>query len=296
MTAFFDFVLSLWEPLRELIQFVIQIGLLTVVIYTALLFLKGTRAEPIMIGIVTTILSGWLLSQMFGLEVIEWILAKLPALMVFAILIIFQPELRRAFAEIGINPHRLRRSDPTGARTINALVEASYQLAAKHIGGLIAIEQDIGMRSYTEAGVKINAPLSSELLVTIFYPNTPLHDGGVVIKNGIILSAACFFPLTQTNLSRTLGTRHRAAIGITEETDAVVIIVSEEDGSVSLAHKGRLVRDIEKERLERHLTNYLVKKKSPALGAPGTANLTEHLNTVKMSILKNRRSKEESES
>ncbi len=249
-----------WTPLREMVQFIIQIGLLTVIIYTVLLFLKGTRAEPILVGIVITILSGWILSQIFGLEVIEWIIAKLPALMFFALLIIFQPEIRSVFAEIGVNPHRLISTAKTKEETINALIHSAYSLAEKKIGALITIERDIGMRFYTEAGVKINAPVSSELLSTIFYPNTPLHDGAVVIKNGIILSAACFFPLTQAEIGKSMGTRHRAGVGITEETDAVSIIVSEEEGFVSLAHKGKLVRNINAERLGRHLLNYLVKK------------------------------------
>ena len=257
-----DLIAISWSTILEWFKFAIQIGLLTIIIYMALLFMKGTRAEPILVGMVITLVSGWFLSQFFGLEVIEWILAKLPALMVFAILIIFQPELRRAFAEIGTNPHRLIGTSKNETDTIDALVEASFSLAAKHIGSLIAIERDIGLRPYSEAGVKISAPISAELLITIFYPNTPLHDGAVIVKDGIVISAACFFPLTQTQLSRTLGTRHRAGIGITEESDAVVIIVSEEDGNVSIATRGRLVRDISKERLRRHLTNYLLKRKS----------------------------------
>jgi diadenylate cyclase len=259
-----EYINRFWTPLRELLQFLIQVGLLTVIIYTVLLFLKGTRAEPILIGIVITILGGWILSQAFGLEVIEWIIAKLPALMVFALLIIFQPEIRSVFAEIGVNPHRLISTAKTKEETINALIHSAYSLAEKKIGALITIERDIGMRPYTEAGVKINAPVSSELLSTIFFPNTPLHDGAVVIKNGIILSAACFFPLTQSELGKSQGTRHRAGVGITEETDAVSIIVSEEEGFVSLAHKGRLVRNINAERLRRHLLNYLVKKDTTA--------------------------------
>ena len=261
MKSLFELLIVVWQPILELFRFAIQIGLLAAIIYMTLLFIKGTRAEPILGGIVMTILGGWFLSEILGLEVIQWILTKLPALMVFAILIIFQPEIRRAFAEIGINPHRLMKTNPNVMKTVDYLIQASFQLANKHIGALIAIERDIGMRSYTEAGISINAPVSTELLMTIFYPNTPLHDGATVIKDGILLSAACFFPLTQTPQSRTLGTRHRAGIGITEETDSVVIIVSEEDGKVSLANKGRLVKNINEERLRRHLTNFLLKAK-----------------------------------
>ena len=207
MTSFFEIVSNSWEVIRELLQFVIQIGLLTVIIYMTLLFMKGTRAEPILVGMVITILTGWFFSQFLGLEVIESILSKLPTFIVFAILIIFQPELRRAFAEIGVK-HRLISTSKKETDTIDALIEASFTLARKHIGALIAIERDIGLRSYSEAGVPIHAPVSAELLITIFYPNTPLHDGAVIIKDGLVVAAACFFPLTQTQQSRTLGTRH----------------------------------------------------------------------------------------
>ena len=271
MKSFFNFLLSI----QEFLQYTIQIAVLATIIYMTLLFIKGTRAEPILIGILMTTLAGWFFSHLLGLEVIQWIFTKLPALMVFAMLIIFQPEIRRAFAEIGINPHRLIKSNPKVSQTIDAVVEASYNLAEKHIGALIAVERDIGMRSYVESGVQINAPISPELLATIFYPNTPLHDGAVIIRDGVVISAACFFPLTQTPLSRTLGTRHRAGIGITEETDSVVIIVSEEEGKVSIANKGRLVKNIERDRLRRHLRNFLLKEKPKTVSTsqPTTSKL-----------------------
>ncbi len=285
MTLFFDFL----QIIQNLLQYLIQVGMLAAIIYTTLLFIKGTRAEPILIGIVMTILGGWFFAHLLGLEVIQWILTKLPALMVFAMLIIFQPEIRRAFAEIGINPHRFIKSNKRVSKTIDSLIETSYNLGGKHIGALIAVERDIGMRSYTESGVQINAPISVELLMTIFHPNTPLHDGAVVIKNGIILSASCFFPLTQTQLSRTLGTRHRAGIGITEETDSIVIIVSEEDGNVSVAKKGRLVKNIDKERLRRHLINFLLKEKPKTVIEQTSITPKEKMVFLKNLLIKRKR-------
>ena len=285
MTLFFDFL----QIIQNLLQYLIQVGMLAAIIYTTLLFIKGTRAEPILIGIVMTILGGWFFAHLLGLEVIQWILTKLPALMVFAMLIIFQPEIRRAFAEIGINPHRFIKSNKRVSKTIDSLIETSYNLGGKHIGALIAVERDIGMRSYTESGVQINAPISVELLMTIFHPNTPLHDGAVVIKNGIILSASCFFPLTQTQLSRTLGTRHRAGIGITEETDSIVIIVSEEDGNVSVAKKGRLVKNIDKERLRRHLINFLLKEKPKTVIQQTSITPKEKMVFLKNLLIKRKR-------
>jgi diadenylate cyclase len=260
MKELLDLLAWFWSALLPLLQMIVEVGLLASIIYLALVFLKGTRAAPILLGIVITTLVGWLLSQLLGLQVIEWLLARVPALIALAVLIIFQPELRRAFAEIGSNPHRLLREHHDVSKTIDHLINAAFYLAERNIGALIAIERDIGMRAITDSGVRVDAPVSAELLITIFYPNTPLHDGAVVLRGGVIVAASCFFPLTQAPLSRNLGTRHRAGVGITEETDAVVIIVSEERGTVSLATRGILVQDISKDRIRRHLTNYLVKQ------------------------------------
>jgi diadenylate cyclase len=258
--------------LSQVGRFVIQVGLLAFVIYAALQYLQGTRAARILVGILITTVAGWFLSQILGLEVVEWLLGKVPALLAFAVLIIFQPELRRLFADIGVNPHRLTTSDEIQTESIEKIIDATYFMAERKIGALMAVERDIGMRAYAESGVAINAPVSSELLITVFYPNTPLHDGAVIIKDGVIVAASVFFQLTQAHLSRTLGTRHRAGIGITEETDAVVIIVSEETGTVSLAHKGRLVREVDADRMRRHLKNYLIKKAEEKKPAKKAAN------------------------
>ena len=268
MSSTIDFILKISEPALQFLQFLVQISLLAALIYIALLYTRGTRAAPILLGIVIVTVVGWSVSLMFGLEEIEWLLSKIPALIAFVIIVIFQPELRRAFAEIGSNPHRLWGGQTRRSEIVDTLIETAYRLSEKKIGALIAIQRDIGMRAISDAGTKIDAPLSSELLVTIFSPNTPLHDGAVIIKDGVIISAGCFLPLTQSHISPTLGTRHRAAVGITEETDAVVVVVSEENGQVSLAHKTRLVRDVDKDRLHRHLTNYLVKQESSTSSAP----------------------------
>jgi diadenylate cyclase len=264
----FDTLTQFLKVAWLLLRVMIEVSLLAVLIYMFLNFLRGTRALPIIIGIAITTLVGFVFSVQLDLFVIEWILTKVPGLIVLALLIIFQPELRRVFAEIGVNPSRLLlSSEKDETETIDVLCEAAYNLAGKKIGALIAIERNIGMRSYIETGIQVNATLTVELLNTIFVPKTPLHDGAVVVRDGTIVSANCFFPLTQTAISRTLGTRHRAGVGVTEETDCVVIVVSEEKGWVSIAHRGRLVQDIDEERLRRHLTNYLIKQKykKPAL-------------------------------
>ncbi len=240
----------------------IQIGLLTVIIYVALVFLRGTPAAIILMGIVFTTLIGWLLAEALQLDVIKAILGHVPTLLAFALVIIFQPELRRAFAEIGSNPQRLFGERQSASDTIDSIVGAAFYLRERRIGALMVIERDIPMRSLAESGVPVNAPITGKLLQTIFHKDTPLHDGAVLIREGLIVAASCFITkLTEDEVASELGTRHRAGIGITEETDAVTVIVSEETGHVSLAYRGRLARNVDKQRLRRHLTNFLIKKK-----------------------------------
>ena len=256
-------IASIWYYL----QIFIQIGILAILIYLILVFLKGTKAAPVLLGLTVIFMLTWLLSQLLELSVIAWLLSQVPTLLAIGILIIFQQEIRHAFAAIGSNPQRFfRRHHQDNTELINSLIEASQRLSAQKHGALIAIEQDIGLRTITENAVEIGAKVSVELLCSIFFPNTPLHDGGVVIKDSVILAASCYFPLTDHYLNDNLGSRHRAAIGLTEESDAVVIIVSEESGHIALSHKGRLVQQIDKQRLRRHLNNCLLKKKRRKTG------------------------------
>ena len=245
------------------LRIVCEIGILAALIYSALLFVKGTRASTILVGITIVIITMSFLSGLFGLDHIEWILMKLWPFLALTVLVIFQPEIRRAFAQIGSRQTVLRKGE-TGKRDkelVDILMDAVFFLASHRIGALIAIEQNIGTRAFAETGTQIDAPVNRELLATIFFPNTPLHDGGVIIRNGMIVAAGCIFPLTQSpELGNALGTRHRAGVGITEETDALAIVVSEESGAVSLARRGRLTRGVTRSRLQRHLTNYLLKR------------------------------------
>jgi len=262
---------ELWEPTWGVLQIIIQVGLVASLIYLALVYLRNTPAAPMLVGIVSLVLVAWVVAKLLALDVIEYLIGQLPAVLALALVIIFQPEIRRALAAIGSNPSRFLVSAETNMAThINELVSAAYKLAQQKTGALVAIERDIGMRSFTEQGVPVHAPLTTELLVTIFTKNSPLHDGAVVIRNGEIAAATVILPVTEAPVDHELGTRHRAAIGLTEETDAVVIVVSEERGTVSLAHKGVLVRDVDAARLRRHLTNYLIKqqKKRGKLAQP----------------------------
>jgi diadenylate cyclase len=258
----------------DIIKTVVQIGLLAVFIYVALIFLRGTRAAIILTGIIMTTLVGWVLAEFMQLDVLRHLLSQIPALLAFAIVIIFQPELRRAFAEIGSNPQRLFGDRHSAMEVIDSIVDASFYLRERRIGALIVLERDIPLRSLAESGVLIDAPVSGKLLQTIFHKNTPLHDGAVLIRENIIVAASCFITkLTEDSIGSELGTRHRAGVGVTEESDAITVIVSEETGHVSLAHRGRLAKDVERQRLRRHLTNYLIKK--PRARAPEKTTVTK---------------------
>jgi len=264
-----------------------EVGILAFLIYGILLFLRGTRSAPILAGftIVAIILS--FVSRALGLEVITWLLMKMWTLAALSVLIIFQPEIRRAFAEVGSSQVRLRGTSKRERQRVDILVNSAIYLSSHRIGALITVERDIGMRAICETGTLIQAPLSQELLTTFFFPNTPLHDGGVVIRGSTVVAAGCIFPLTRDQeLSKSLGTRHRAAVGITEETDAVVIVVSEESGAISLAYKGRLVRGLSRNRLERHLVKHLVMSRgeSKARVAPTLKELQKDLDEAGLDL------------
>lgn len=274
------------SPVIDFVKILVQIGLLAVVVYIALVFLRGTRAAFILIGIVLTTLLGWVLAETLQLEVIGWILGHVPTLLAFALVIIFQPELRRAFAAIGSNPQRLFGDRQNTSETIDSIVGAAFYLRERRIGALIVIERDIPMRTLAESGVMVNAPISAKLLQTIFHKDTPLHDGAVLIKNGAIVAASCFITkLTEDEVASELGTRHRAGIGITEETDALTVIVSEETGHVSLASRGRLARNINKQRLRRHLNNYLVKKRPIGRKVGEKSGIKANVDALKSRVL-----------
>jgi diadenylate cyclase len=236
---------------------VFEIGLLTAVVYYFLLLFRGTRGAAVFTGFVIALLVVTGFTRIFELDVMNWILSRVLAFLAIAVLVIFQPELRRALAQIG--SQQFFSSSQQRHELIDVLVETARALSQKHFGGLMAIEREIGFRGMQETGVPIDAKATTELLTTIFFPNTPLHDGGIVIQGDRIVAAACVFPLTQQQgLSTELGMRHRAAIGLSEETDAIVIAVSEETGIISVANHGRIQRDLDADALRAFLLRTLV--------------------------------------
>ena len=222
----------------------IEIVLLSAVIYYFLLLFRGTRGAAVFSGLVIALLVVTGLTHIFELDVMNWILSRVLGFLAIAVLVIFQPELRRALAQIG--SQSFFSSSQQRTEVIDVLAETARHLSQKHLGGLIAIEREIGFRGMQETGVPLDAKASTELLVTIFFSNTPLHDGGVVLRGDRIVAAGCIFPLTQRQgLSATLGMRHRAAIGLSEETDAMILVISEETGQISVAQQGRLTQDLD---------------------------------------------------
>jgi len=244
-----------------LIKTFIEISILWFIYYTLFLFLKGTRAIQVLRGLIALVFV-FFLAQYFGFYTLDWILSRLLAISVLAFLILFQPELRRGLASIG--QRRIFSILPAEAKVIEELTETALMLSRRKVGALIAIEREASLGPYIESGVHLDSKVSSELLCTIFTPNTPLHDGGVIIHQDRVAVAGCLFPLTENpRISKMLGTRHRAAIGLTEETDAVVIVISEETGGISIAIGGKLTRQLDKEGLTRVLRNlYRPRQKS----------------------------------
>jgi uncharacterized protein (TIGR00159 family) len=237
MLGFFHFT-----PLT--IRDVIDVLLVAFIIYRFLLLMRGTRGVQMTFGIVMLLLFYWV-TRYYRLSAVQWLLSNALSYIVVAIIVLYQSEIRRGLANIGKTSiwGRQRRRGDDGFEEI---VLAATTLASKKIGALVVIERDIGLRNYVESGIALDAMLTYDLLVTIFSPNTPLHDGAVIVQHNRIIAAGCFLPLTlDPYLSKELGTRHRAAIGITEETDAVAIIVSEETGTISLAIGGKITRDLD---------------------------------------------------
>ncbi len=235
--------LLIWKPILEIL-------ILWVIIYHILLFFEGTRAVQVLRGVVVLLLM-FFLFQGLKLQALDWLLTKLFGISVIAILIIFHPEIRQGLARLGqrhLFAASLREEDMD--YMLKEIAKAIECLIRDKIGALIAIEKKDSLVAYTENGIAVDARVSSELIQAIFTPNNPLHDGGLIIQHGRILSAGCLFPLSSAqDISRIFGTRHRAALGLSEETDAVIIIVSEERRDMSLVYHGRMFRDLSKDDL-----------------------------------------------
>ena len=235
----------------------IEILCLAVVFYYLFVFLKGTRGAPVLTGLVLLFIGIIVLTRLVHLDALNWLLGRFSVYLAIAVLIIFQPEIRRALAELG--KQHLFGNAFSNETLVDQVVEATMYLARRKIGALIAIEQAIGTRPVQETGIKLDSAVTPELLANVFSPHAPLHDGGVIIAGNRIVAARCMFPLSeQDKFSKNLGTRHRAAVGLSDETDAVVVVVSEETGVISVSHKGGLIQDLDEARLRHFLSGLLL--------------------------------------
>lgn len=240
----------------------LDILIVSILIYEGLKLIRGTRAVQMVIGSVLVMIL-FSVSNLFPLQTVNWLIRNALLYVGFAIIVLFQSDIRRALAHLGRAPglRSLGRSERT-ADTIEEVVTAADLLAKDKKGALIVLERAIGLRNYVESGIPLDAAVSYDLLTTIFEPKTRLHDGAVIIQEDRVAAAACFLPLTVSpKLDRDLGTRHRAAVGLTEECDAVAVVISEERGEISLAMAGRLERQLTSEALRQRLQALVLMRK-----------------------------------
>ncbi len=252
----------------DIIRMLIEISLVSYAIYKVIQMVRETRAIQLVKGLIFILVFSWL-SQVLGLKTIAFLLKSTLQLFGFSLIVLFQPELRRALEKLGSSGFQdfmIRKNEEERIKTtasIEAIVKACTKLSEEYIGALIVIERGTKIGEIINTGTPMDAALSSELLVNIFVPKTPLHDGAVIIRSNIIKAAACYLPLTQNaGLSRELGTRHRAALGITEISDAIAIVVSEESGKISYAHNGGLTRNLTPDLLRKALSKFLLENES----------------------------------
>ncbi len=232
----------------------LDILLVALIFYGLFYFIQGTRAVQLLRGILLVTFLAILASNVFRLTAFNWLLQKsIPALLV-AIPVIFQPELRRALERIGRPGTLLARHNTSATQTINTIARAAGELSQKRFGALIVLESATGLQDFADTGVPLDAQLTKDLLLSIFFKNASLHDGAVIVREDRVAAAACMLPLSESStLDRDLGTRHRAAIGVTEGTDAIAVVVSEETGDIAVARNGRLVRRLDEGELNRLL-------------------------------------------
>lgn len=257
MAEFLNNLLFIFQRLNWLS--VIDIVLVTAIFFGLMYWLRDTQAMVLLRGVILIVVALVLLTSLVDLPAFSWLVRNSVPVMLLAIPVIFAPEIRRALGQIGRAGTLLSRvgrlSDSELQASIHAVVTASARLSARQHGALIVMQRTDNLDEYVESGVRLNALVTAEMLLQVFYPNTPLHDGAVILSGSRLIAAACVMPLSSSGIlnrspDRQMGLRHRAALGISEQSDAVAIVVSEESGAISVAHAGRMIRRIDAERLE----------------------------------------------
>jgi diadenylate cyclase len=253
----------MWRFVQEHWRDAVEILILAVCIYQIYRAFRATRGAQILVGLGVILVVLTLVSQVFNFQVIGWIITRAAALLAFALLVIFQPELRNALARLG-SSRLFSFSSTRRVAFLERFADAAIALSKKRIGALFAIQRSISLKPHLETGVALDATFSPELAMTVFFPKSPLHDGGMIIADDRVAGAGCVFPVSQRDLSdRSLGLRHRAAIGLSEESDAVIVVVSEETGSISICIDGEL---------ERNLGEKLFRERLADIFLPDTSN------------------------
>ncbi|MGH9794800.1 MAG: diadenylate cyclase CdaA [Candidatus Acidiferrales bacterium] len=260
-----------WSELQRLdARALLDILLIAVILYYALLLLRGTRAAQMAVAL-ALIVGAFYLARWARLEMMEWLLTTLVPYLAIALIVLFQPEIRAALAAVGRNPFWRIFSGQNPTEAHDDIVLAVRHFAQQRIGALIVLEREVGLKIYIESGIPLDAQLGYDLLLSIFHPASPLHDGAAIIQGTRVAAAACFLPLSlNPAISTQRGTRHRAAIGVTEESDAIVVLVSEQTGSIALALDGRIERNLTPDQLAERLAQLFVRYRRPvSLSAPG---------------------------
>ena len=238
-------------------QDLLDIGIIAFIVYRLILLMRGTRAMQMLMGLVIVLLV-YVGSQTLELFTLKWVLENFLGSIILVVIVIFQSDIRRALTQVGTaplfsGPDRIERG-----QALEEIIKAVVSMASKRVGALVVFEREVGLNDYIEVGTPLDARVSRELVESVFQPRSPIHDGALVIRKGRMAAARCFLPLSvDSNLSRELGTRHRAAVGLTEETDAAAVVVSEEQGKVSLVVDGKVTQDLDGARLRGELTRLL---------------------------------------
>ncbi len=242
---------------------VLDIAIVSVAFYEFFRLIRGTRAAQMVLGS-ALIVALFFVSRWASLDTVNWVIRNMVGYVVFAAIVLFQSDIRRALAHFGQAPFfRYFARSESADETVEEIVVASTMLASQRVGAIIVVEREIGLRNYIESGIPLDATVTYDLLVTIFQPSSPLHDGAAILQDDRVAAAACFLPLTvNPRISKDLGTRHRAAIGLTEESDTVAVVVSEETGRISLAIEGRIERNLEPDQLRSRLRGLMVHPRS----------------------------------